>query len=356
MRPGTRLLVLLIALGLMIASAFGADEGQGTLIILNKSDNTANLVDLENHQAVATLSTGDAPHEVAVSPDGQTAVVTNYGSRGEPGASLTVFDLQNLTVAKTIDLGDYQRPHGVVFLSKGEEVLVTVEAQKALLSVRVATGEVLEAFPTEAEVSHMVIHVPQVERAFVANIGSGSVSVIDLSTGKLVSNLATGRGAEGLDVTPDGSEVWVTNRSADTISIIDAKKLEVLTNLPCATFPIRLKFTPDGARALVSNARSGDVAVFDVEEHQEVARIPMRLDAVEGKEGRLFSDAFGDSPVPVGILVHPDGHRAYVANTNADAVAVVDLDSLKIVDLIPTGREPDGLGYTPLRLRSQAAK
>ena len=39
---------------------------------------------------VATVPTGDAPHEVAVAPDGRRAVGTNYGTRETPGSNLTV--------------------------------------------------------------------------------------------------------------------------------------------------------------------------------------------------------------------------------------------------------------------------
>ena len=51
-----------------------------------------------------------------------------------------------------------------------------------------------------------------------------------------------------------------------------------------------------------------------------------------------------NSATPIGVLVQPDGSRAYVANANANLVAVVDLESLEVVGTIPTGRQPDGLG------------
>lgn len=320
----------------------------GTLIVLNKTDNTAMLIDLTNTKVRATLPTGAGPHEVAVSPDGRFAVITNYGGR-EPGSSLTIIDMGKAAKIKDIDLGEYHRPHGIIWYGTGDEILVTAEANKALLVVDIAKGMVRQVIPTDQEVSHMVALRPQKDRAFVANIRSGTATAIDLSEGKVLRSIATGEGAEGIDISPDGKEVWVSNRASNTVSIIDAEKLEVVAELKSADFPIRVKFTPEGKYVLVSNARSGDVAVFDAKSRMEVRRISMELTAIEAKETRLFGDRFGTSPVPVGICIPPDGKNAYVANTNADVVAVIDLSKWEIIERLPTGKEPDGLGWSPLR-------
>lgn len=322
-------------------------EPGGTLIVLNKSDGTASLIACRTGQVFATIPTGEAPHEVAVSPDHKTAVVGNYG-KNNPGHTLTVIDLATRKVTKTIDLKKYHRPHGLLFLPDGKRLLVTAEKEQKLLIVDIDRGKVSENIDTAQEISHMVAVTPSADRAFVANIRSGSVSVIDLQSANRISIIETGSGAEGIDVTPDGKEVWVTNRGANTISVIDTASLEVLATIKCSSVPIRIKFTPDGKHALVSNARSGDVAVFDTQERKEVHRVGMRLSAVEKTDDRLFKNAFGDSPVPVGIVIPPDGRHAYVANTNADIITVIDLESWEISGRLTAGKEPDGLGYSPL--------
>ena len=68
----------------------------------------------------------------------------------------------------------------------------------------------------------------------------------------------------------------------------------------------------------------------------------------EGSEEGLFGNTFGQSPVPIGVLVEPSGRRAYVANAAADAVVVIDVATWKVVARIETGAEPDGLGWSPL--------
>ncbi len=332
------------------AAGKGIEGVTGTLIVLNKSEASASLIDLASGVEMKRVPTGVGPHEVAVSPDGKTAVVANYGE-GQPGQTLSVIDLTTGTLTKMIDLEKYRRPHGIVFLPDGERVVVTAEAEQMLLVVHVGKGEVERAIGTEARVSHMAALSPDATRAFVANIGSHSMTVIDLEKGERLGQVSTGPEAEGIDVSPDGSQVWVSNRRGNTVSVVDAKSLDVIATLDSPTFPIRLKFTPDGARVLVSNANSGDVAVFDARERREIRRIHMNEKPVDDTSDRLFTDQFGNSPVPVGILVLPGGTHAFVANTNADIVTVLDLRSMSISGRLKAGKQPDGLGYTPVTLK-----
>lgn len=330
--------VTLLAASLLTTQARGAD----LLIILNKSDNTASILDAKTGATRATVPVGKAPHEAEVLVDGKTAAVSNYGTREDAGHTLTLIDIDRGTALATIELPEGARPHGLKALSDGR-LLVTAEGLKELLIVDPRAGRVAARIPTARETSHMVAADAEGRRAYVANIGSGSVTVVDLVQKKVVKDIPTAEGAEGIATTPDDREVWVVNRGADTVSIVNTKTLEVAATIRVAKFPIRVKFTPDGKRALVSCASSGDVAVLDTASRKEIQRISIDREAVSGSESRLFSDRFGKSPVPVGLLIAPDGKRAWVASTNADIVSVIDLDRLAVVGRLTAGKEPDGL-------------
>ena len=338
MRPAILLICLSLSMTLFPQS--------GTLIVLNKSDDTADLIDLESQRSVATLPTGSGPHEVAISPDGETAVITNYG-RGNnwPGSSLTLIDIRSKKILKTIDLS-YKAPHGIEFIS-ADQVLVTCEANKKLIQVNISNDEIEKSIDTEQEVSHMVTYAPLTQKAFVANIRSGSVSVIDVKNERLEVIIKTGEGAEGVALSADGKSAWITNRSANTISIIDTSSLDVIAEFDSEKFPIRIKMTSDGKYALVSNAQTGDVKIFDAKSKKMVKTIPMEVTAIEKSESRLFQ-SFDNSPVPVGILIHPDNTHAFVANTNADLITIINLEKLEISGRLTAGKEPDGLGFSPI--------
>jgi sugar lactone lactonase YvrE len=282
---------------------------------------------------------------VAVSSDGALAVVSDYGAE-VPGRTLTVIDLRERRVTRTIDLGDYRRPHGLAWIGKSARLLVTAEAQAALLEVDIEQGKVVRAIPTRANASHMVAATPDGSRAFVANIASGSVTAIDLAQGELLASIETGAGCEGIDVSPDGREVWTANRDAGSVTVLDARELSVLATLEAPGFPIRVKLTPDGKRALVSCAEAGEVVVFDVHERELVASIGMHplREGTAGDE-HMFGQGFGESTVPIGIQIHPDGTTAWVANSAVGRVAVLDLGGLALRESFQAGRQPDGLGF-----------
>jgi DNA-binding beta-propeller fold protein YncE len=117
------------------------------LVVVNKDASTVSILAADNGAMLATLPTGSGPHEVAASNDGRLAVVTNYGAR-EGGNSLTVVDLVTLAVARTIDLGEYRRPHGVVFLPDNRTVAVTSETSGVVLLVDVTSGRIIRTRST----------------------------------------------------------------------------------------------------------------------------------------------------------------------------------------------------------------
>ncbi len=320
----------------------------GTLIVLNKAEASASLIDLALGKEVTRVATGVGPHEVIVSPDGRTAVVCDYGEQ-QPGSTLTLFDVPSAKKLKTIDLSPHRRPHGIAWMGEEARVAVTSETSKALLIVDLDSGKVDAVIATAQEGSHMVALGPKLELAFTANVGSGTLTILDLVAEKSLGNVKSGAGCEGVDVTPDGAFVWTANRAADTVCVIDVASHAVVATLPCASFPIRAKVTPDGRFALVSCAKSGDVALFDAVERKLVARIATSLARPAGAvDASTLGDEFAASSVPIGILVHPDGRLAYIAHGNADLVSILDLTARTQVGTLATGKGPDGLGWSPL--------
>jgi YVTN family beta-propeller protein len=324
-------------------TALGGAARGATLVVANKSAASVTLIDLATGAPRVTLPTGAGPHEVAISPDGGAAWIADYGGEGAGGSTLTVIDVVAGRVLRTVELAPHRRPHGMAFAGSGR-LLVTSESSRALLVVGTADGRLERALPTRAEASHMVEAAPDGRRAYVANIGSGSVTALDLESGALLSEIRTGRGAEGLALSPDGAELWVTNREDDTVSVVDTAALKVVATLPAGDFPIRAKVTPDGKRVLVSCAGGGDLAVFDRASRRLERRIP--LPVAGAPRASLLSGRFGASSVPIGIVVAPDGKTAWVAHSSADVISVVSLETLTKTGELRAGREPDGMGIS----------
>jgi YVTN family beta-propeller protein len=338
--PRFLLLCRQLALLLVLLLAWPVATLAETLVVLNKSDHEAALVDPTSYEVRAKLPTGKGPHEVAVSLDGRYAYVSNYGSFGvfrpgesqqtEPGHTITVLDLKGPSVKATFELGPATRPHGIWVSRDGTRVWVTCEGIQSVLELDVANGKILKTWKTNQQTSHMVVPTPDERKLYVANIGSGSVSVID-RTSDTVTTITTAPGPEGIAVSPDGKEVWVANRAANTLSIIATATDKVLATFDSGgQMPIRVKFTPDGKQVWVSNARSNRVTVFDA-------------------ASRKMLGAVDVGAVPVGIVITPDGQRAFVANTNANQVSVIEVGSRKMLRAFAPGTEPDGMAWDASR-------
>ncbi len=302
------------------------------LIIANKSGDTISFVDLRRLQVMGTASTGRGPHEVAVTPDGRLAFTANYEG---PGDSISVIDTDIMREIRRIPLDPYRRPHGLAISQDGRMLYATCEANQAIIEIETATGKIRRAFPTQQKITHMLALTPDGKKLYAANIVSGTLTAVNLKTGEVIAQIPTGEGCEGIDITPDGKSLWATNREAGTISVIEVETDRVVGSLACPGFPIRLKFTPDGKMALVTCYLEGSVAFFEVADRQEVKRIRSGI----------------SSPLrrPIGMLIEPDGGRAFVSNSGEDEVLVIDLQHLEVADRIPSGREPDGLAYVPAK-------
>ena len=327
----------LFALALLLPAAASA---QGTLLVGNKSDDTVWRLSLEDGRRVAEFASGAGPHEIAVAPDGRSAVVTAYGHQ-QPGHALTVLDLAGDAAPRSIDLGPHGRPHGVRFLPVGDEVLVTTEHSHALLRVDLEQGAVAQAIEVGDGVGHMVALARGGDVAYVSKIAAGTVLRVDLAAGEVTHEVAAGEGAEGIEVAPDG-RVWVTNRDEDTVTVHEPDTLARVDTLPSPGFPIRVVFTPDGRHALVTNAKAATMSVFDAAARTLVATVELRPEGAEAGQSML-----GQGPMPIGAIADPVRPRVYVAISGGDRIAVVDTADWRVLDYWPTGRQPDALGIAP---------
>ncbi|QSE96375.1 YncE family protein [Fulvivirga lutea] len=333
---------LIITLLMVNVFVHSQPYGQGELLVLNKSDHNVSFISLATGKETTVLEVGKNPHEVAVSPNEKYAAVTNYGNGENPGNTISIINLVKRKVVNTHEFVQGIKPHGIEF-ADNETLLFTAEGTESFYLINLE-GEVLDVIKTSQKISHMLAYDSKSKLAFVANIGSGSVTVIDVAKRVKVKDIMTGDGAEGIAINLEQTEVWVTNREDNSISIIDIQSLKVTQTLATENFPIRIKFTYNGNMALVSCAKAGTVMVFDSKSKTKIKSIVINEQEVEDNGERL-SASFGEGPIPIGILIHPSDKFAYIANTNADIVTVLDLTKLEICGRISTRSEPDGLGY-----------
>ena len=313
-----------------VASASSAQVSglTGTIVVTNKSPATATIIDVGSGRTLGTLPTGQGPHEIAITRDGRTAVVTDYGAQGPGGNTLTVIDVPGRRVVRTIDLGHYRRPHGISFLPGDSLVVVTSEASRNVVIVNVAEGAIRKAIGTTQNGSHMVGVVANGSRMYTGNIGSNTVSELDGRTGEFVKTFEVPAQPEAINVTPDGAEVWVGSNGTGKVSVLDPRTGSVTTAAEGLGWPYRVLYTPDRKAVLLPDLRNEELRFLDRASRKELSRLTFK------------------SGGPQGITITPDGKYVFQSLSTQGRVAIIDVAKRTVVGHLDAGQTPDGVVYT----------
>ena len=309
----------------------------GKLYIVNKASRSITVFDLFQGKQIKELSLEIEPHEATTLTNPNRVIVTNYGTTNAEGKSITVINADNNTILKTIELDESLMPHGIISLPQPNKVGVVTDIGNDLSVVNIETGIVEKQISTQQNFSHLLVHHPFKPLIYVSNINSGSVSVIDIELNKVIKIIPCSKRAEGIDITPDGSEIWVTNIKENFISVINTENYTTTNRIETGREPLRLKFLNDRKYCLVSNSSDGTVSVYDRKTKKQIKTI-----IIPGKKN-ILEKVLYRTPRPVGILIHPNGKYAFVSNITAGRVEVINLNDFTIVSSIKVGNMPDGL-------------
>jgi DNA-binding beta-propeller fold protein YncE len=330
MRPSAlALLLLAVATG-----RADAQQAGGLVVVSNMRDNTATLVDAATGVPRATLPTGFGPHEVAASSDGRWAVVTNYGDRATLGNSLTLIDLTTATVARTIDLGQYRRPHGAKFLPGDTLLVVTSEASQSVLLVDPRTGAVAGTIPTDRPLSHMLAVSADGRVLFTSNVGDGSISHLDLPGRTNLGVIPIAHLVEGIAITPDGRRVWVGSNRDSIVVVVDVDRGQPVDTLRGFGLPYRIAITADGGTAVITDPPRGEVRIVDTGSRRT-------------RQVVTFQGSGESGASPEGVTTSPDGRLGFVTLEATGQIAAIDLKTAKVLWTAPVGTGPDGIAYAP---------
>ncbi|GAB3270680.1 YncE family protein [Parahaliea aestuarii] len=333
-----RLLILLLGLSLLPAAH------AGTLLVANKAEGSVTLLRTPGFERIVTLPVGEGPHEIAVSPEGLRALVSNYGNAQRPGNTLTLIDLAQLRPVATIELPAGARPHGIAWM-KADTAVVTTEGNRSVLLVDMNELEVRDSIAVDQDVAHMLAASRDGSGAWVASIGSGSVSELALDSGELSGVAASGAGSEGIALVNKGSEVWVSNREAGTISVFSVRPLRKLAEIEVGGFPIRVAADDSRGRVFATLAMDDAMVVIDSESREVSRRIDFDIPVPENADSILAGEGVSGS-IPVGLLVSRDYEMIFVAHTQADVISVREAHDLEQVAVFRAGKEPDGMAWT----------
>ena len=329
---GIRLIVLVGVLGLALPAGYA----QGRLLVAQKGLGSLGIVDPAAGKLTASVPEGGITgHEVAASPDGRLAYVPIYGNSGvgKPGTNgheMVVIDIAAGKVVGNVDFGHEVRPHLPVFGPKNGLLYVTTELDQSVTIVDPKTLKIVGSIPTGQPESHMLAISHDGRLGYTANVGPGTVSVLDMAARKTLKVIPISGSTQRISISTDDKWVFTADQKQPRIAVIDTSTDTVAKWVPLDGLGYGSTPTPDGRWLLMTVPSANKISVIDLKTMQVVQSVET-------------------PPDPEEVIVQPGGKTAWVSCPNSAQVAEIDLASWKVARKIVTGKSSDGLAWAKAR-------
>lgn len=320
-------LVLVVLAGLPAAGV-----AQGTLLVAQKGLASLGIVDPVAGKVVATVPEGGiTAHEVIASPDGKLAYLPIYGNSGvgapgTDGTNMVVVDIATRKIVGNLDFGHGVRPHCPLFGPKDGMLYVTTELDKTISIIDPKTLKIVGTIPTGQPESHMLALSHDGKRAYTANVGPGTVSVLDVPGRKVVKVIPISGNTQRIAISNDDKWVFTADQKKAQMAVIDTSTNTVAKWVPLSGTGYGSAPTPDGRWLLMPIPDKNLVDVIDLKAMQVARSVAV-------------------CNFPQEVVVQPNGKTAYVSCTKAGQVSEIDLEAWKATRAIDAGKNADGLAW-----------
>ena len=327
-----RRILVLPFLSLAAACSLAQQTHQGTLLVTQKGAQSLAIIDLNSGTVTASVPEGAVTgHEVAGSPNGRFAYVPIYGnsgvgSPGTDGRNMVIIDIAAHKVVGNVDFGHGVRPHLPVIGPKDGLLYVTTELDKSITIVDPRTLKIVGSIPTGQAESHMLALSRDGLRGYTANVGPGTVSVLDIKARKTLAVIPVAGNTQRISMSMNDRWVFTSDQTKPQLIVIDTSTNQVKTRIPLPGTGYGSAPTRDGRWLLLALPDENKVAVIDL----KTMAVARTIDVPAN---------------PQAVLAHPDGKVAYVSCIGSNEVAEIDLAQWKVTRLFHTGKGTDGMAW-----------
>jgi DNA-binding beta-propeller fold protein YncE len=309
-----------------------SSHASGFLLVANKGEHTLGIVDpVAGKQIAVVQEDGVTGHEVVASADGKRAFVPIYGNSGvgKPGTDgrlMRVIDIATHEVTATVDFGKGVRPHCAVIGPKNGLLYVTTELLNGITVIDPDRLRIMGVIPTGQSESHMLTISSDGRRGYTANVGPGTVSVLDMEASKVITIISVCKTTQRIAISTDDKWVFTSDQDKPRLAVIDTAANVVSRWIDLPGIGYGAAVTPDGNWLVIALPRAKKVAVVDLKKMETVRSIDVPRSPQE-------------------TLVNPDGSEAYVSCDASRKVAVISTQDWIVSKLIDAGAGVDGLAW-----------
>ena len=304
----------------------------GLLLVANKADGTLGIIDPTSGTQVATVAeNGNTGHEVIASPDGHTAYVPIYGDSGvgkpgSDGSNLVLIDIASRKVIGNIEFGHGVRPHCPLFGPKDGLLYVTTEIDNSITVIDPHSLKIVGSIPTGRPESHMLALSRDGRYGYTTNVGSGTISVLDIAARKTIDVVPVAPVIQRISLSVDDRLAFTSDQSKAQLAVFDTSTRKVKSWVPLAAPGYGTAATPDGLWLVIAMPAARQVAVLNLKS----MKIEHTIDV---------------PAAPQEVLIRPDGALAYVSCDASHKVAAIRTSNWTVEKLIDAGAGADGLAW-----------
>ncbi len=291
--------VFLLLLAMAISFRSSGATAPGLLVVANKGDKSLSIVDPKSNRKVATVAEdGVTGHEVITSPDGRFAYVPIYGNSGvgKPGTDgqkIDVIDIAARKVIGGIDFGHAVRPHCPKFGPRNGLLYVTTELDNSVSIIDPHTLKIVGAVPTGQTESHMLAITHDGRRGYTANVGPGTVSVLNLDSRKTIAVIPVSGQTQRISLSIDDRLAFTADQTKPQLAVIDTATNKVKTWVPLPAPGYGTAPTRDGRWLVVAvssqqSRRSGSANYEGRARDRRPQRAPGSAGAPRRQDGVCF--------------------------------------------------------------------
>ena len=295
---------LLFAQNMMYRHSISVFRADGTLVKTIPDSVDLSKFGISGHPG---LSQG-APVEVAFTPDGKYAWVSNYAmygagfgpegkdscTAGDGTQSSFVYrvDIDKLAIDRVVPVGAV--PKYVAVTPDGKQVLVTNWCSWDLSVIDAATATESARIDLGGRYPRGVVSAPDSKSAYVALMGSGKIVTVDLAARTVADLAATGSGPRHLVLSPDGRYLYVTNNASRTVVKVERATGAQVASVRVGSEPRSMAISSDGLALYVVNYGEGSMSKIATGSMSLIQTVPT-------------------DPAPIGITYEPSTKSVWVA-------------------------------------------
>ncbi|HZE07130.1 MAG TPA: YncE family protein [Gemmatimonadaceae bacterium] len=211
---------------------------------------------------------------------------------------------------------------------------------------------------------------PATRRLYMNHMDAGQTLVFDLDGNTVVKAIADVPRATGVWAVPPHHQVYVSAPGAHQVAIIDDRTLRITSRVNGVRFPDGIAYASDADKVFVSDESGGADVVIDPRTEKRRSTIPLGgeagnthydsvshciLVAVQTRDQLVAIDPVAEKIVarydlpgsgsPHGFTIDQESRLAFISSEGNATLLVLDLRTMKVVQLLHIPDDPDVLAW-----------